>query len=134
MRTIPIRLQIEPLKWKKHEYEKYPGYEGEYFNLLFDKLLEDNVMVFIVIIPDFINVYKTNYERDIFLNDIKSLFKTYPNVRVLNYNSPDKFDLSNTRYFRDGKFGKANSHLSYYGAEIFNKMLCNDIEKLITIK
>ncbi|MEN8223029.1 MAG: hypothetical protein ABFR36_07195 [Acidobacteriota bacterium] len=129
-RTIPPGHLKEPLNWKKREYIKYPGKEGKYLDLLLKELENDKVKVFFVIFPSFINVYKTNYQRELFLNDIKSIVEKYSNITILSYNMPDDFELSNPRYFRDGSFGKVNSHLSYYGAKVFNKKLCEDIRKL----
>ncbi len=130
-KTISLDDQREPANWKKAKYPKYPGPEGKYFDMLLNTLKKDKVKVFIVILPDYINVYKTNYEQNLFKNQLKELCKKFTNVTILNYNSIDKFDLSNPKLFRDGKYGSRNSHLSYYGAKILNEKLCEDISKLI---
>jgi len=129
--SIPKDLLKEPLTWEKKNYVGYPGHEGKYLDLLFDQLEADQVQVFLVILPDFISVYRTNFEREAFIREAESLFRKYPNVTILNYYSPEKFDIHNPRYFRDGKYGIINSHLSFYGAKILNKKLCRDIKKII---
>ncbi len=128
---VPLRHIKEPMTWKKNPYYKYPGSEGKYLDLLFNELRDDNVTVFIVILPDFINVYRTNFQRDLFLRETKNIFKKYRNVTILNYNSPEKFDLKNPKFFRDGKYGSPNSHLSYDGGAVFNRILCIDIKKIL---
>ncbi len=122
---------IEPFKWEKIKYSCFPGNEGKFFILLLDELLKDNVKVFLIIIPDIIGVYSTNFERDKFEKEIKSLSSKYPNVVVLNYNDPEKFDIKNPKFFRDGNYGEVLSHLSFYGAKELNKLLCRDIKKII---
>ncbi len=130
-RSVPKKMLEEPLKWEKKPYTKYPGSEGKYLDLLFDELKDDNVKIFIVILPDFINVYKTNYERELFFRETKLIFKKYENVTILNYYTPNKFDITNSDMFRDGAFGKISSHLSFYGAKELNKLLCLDMKKII---
>ncbi len=130
-RSIKKKLLIEPRHWRKSEFARYPGLEGKFLDLLLDKLEKDKVKVFLVIIPDFIGVYRTNFEQKLFSEEIISISKKYSNIMILDYNSPEKFGLSNTRLFKDGNYGNGVSHLSYYGAEILNKMICDDIKEVI---
>ncbi len=127
-KTAPPQSIIEPPHWEKIKYTNYPGLEGNFLNMLFDDLKKDKVKVFVVILPDIISVYKTNYEYKKFENDIKTITEKYKNITLLNYNSLKKFDLKNPILFRDGSYGSKVSHLSYYGAEILNKILCKDIK------
>ena len=99
--------------------------------LLFDELERDGVKVFLIGIPDFIGTYETNVQKDLFTTDMRSLIKSRRGFWFLDYNHPDKFDLNNGDNFKDGRYGHENSHLSYYGSIPFNKMLADDIAKII---
>ncbi len=129
--TVNKKRLVEPRLWRKSKFARYPGSEGEFLDLLLDKLEKDKVKVFLVIIPDFIGVYRTNFEQKLFSEEIISISKKYSNIMILDYNSQEKFNLSNTKLFKDGNYGNGVSHLSYYGAEILNKMICDDIKEVI---
>ena len=87
--------------------------------------------MFLVNIPEYINTYHTNFEREKYQADITSLAAEYHNVVFLNFNSKEAFDLSNPAYFRDGKYGHWNSHVSIYGAYYLSKKLANSLKKYI---
>ena len=123
--------QREPIKWEKSPYSRFPGREGEYFRKLLDELKKDRVKVFLVNIPEYINTYRTNFEQEKYQSDIKNLAAKYRNVEFLNFNSTKLFDLSNPVYFRDGKFGDWNSHLSIYGAYYLSQKLSQRLKQYI---
>ncbi len=131
-RTVRQHSLREPGKWKKYKYKKFPGPEGKYFKMLLDELEKDKVKLFIIILPEFLSTYRTNYQQDLFVEEIRSICNNYQNIVFINYNSPKIFNLSNWQLFRDGGYGNGNSHLNYYGAEILNKMLSEDIKKIET--
>ena len=82
-------------------------------------------------IPDYIGTYESNIHKDKFTRDIRNLINNRKEFWFLNYNHPEHFDLENGDYFKDGKYGLMNSHLSYYGSIPFNKILSEDIGRII---
>jgi len=119
----------KPSHFKKHPYKPFPGKEGIYFLKLIEDLNMDGVVVILVILPDFIGTYETNYQKELFIQEIINLTEPFKNVFLYDYNSPEKFPLSDSEYFLDGGFGRANSHLSKEGARIFNRLLVKDLSK-----
>lgn len=128
-------LPIQPsTRYKRVSYTPYPGEEGLYLDKLLQALNRDRVRVFLVVIPEFIGTYETNFERDKFIAELGRLASGYDNVQVLNYNSPDRFPLSRTRYFIDGGYGNMNSHLSANGSRVFNYILNTDLRRILRIE
>lgn len=119
----------KPSRFKTFEYVPYPGEEGTWFIELLRELEKDRVTVALVILPEYIGTYESNFQREAFLKDIRELIEPFPNATLFDYNRPDKFRLSNTAYFLDGGYGKTNSHLSLKGARVFNRMLAKDLKK-----
>jgi len=107
--------------------------EGKAFIRLLDELEHDGVTVFLVGIPDYIGTWEASARKDLFVSDIRGLIRGREGVWFLDYNSPEKFDLSNPRYFKDGGPHSGVSHLSYYGGIPFNRMLSADIGRLAGI-
>lgn len=118
----------KPSKWEHVKYSPFPGKEGKYFIRLLNELRKDKVRVFIVGLPEYIGTYETNIEQNKFIRDIKNIIKKHSNVTYFNFNSPKEFNLSNFRYFIDGKYGEWNSHLSIYGAYNLTNKLCDKIQ------
>jgi len=129
--TVKSSSLIQPDRWEKFPYIHSDHGEGDYLKRLFDELEGDGVSVFLVDIPDFIGTYESKSEKTRFLKDIRSLIRGRKNFYFLHYNHPEKFDLSNPRYFKDGKYGEENSHMSYYGSIPFNRMLAEDLKRYI---
>jgi hypothetical protein len=119
----------KPPFFKMKKYKPFPGREGKYFLKLIEDLNKDGVKLVLVILPDFIGTYETNFQKDLFIRGILELIESYKNVFLYDYNSPEKFPLSNQEYFNDGGFGSGNSHLSLEGAKIFNQLLIKDLAK-----
>jgi len=117
-------------RFKGSAFTKPPGSEGEYFFKMLDEFREDNVNLILVVIPEYIGTFRTNKFQRIFRMHLKRLKKKYENIRILNYNYIKKFNLGDASLFLDGGYGYTNSHLSKKGAEIFNKMLKKDLEKI----
>jgi len=115
--------------FKKFDYVPYPGEEGVYFTKLLNEWEADSVQVILVFLPDYIGTYESNYQLDIFKNEIVQLTAPYRNVFIYDYNRPDKFSLSNPAYFLDGGYGKTNSHLSRTGARVFHRIFLKDLKK-----
>jgi hypothetical protein len=116
-------------RFRKFNYGPYPGKEGIYFTKLLKEWEKDGVRVILVFLPDYIGTYESNYQLDLFKREIQQLSAPYENVFIYDYNRPDKFPLSNPKYFLDGGYGKSNSHLSKTGARVFNRTLLKDIRK-----
>lgn len=119
----------KPVKYLKQAYIRPPGIEGDYFTKLLEELDKDDVRIILVGLPDYIGSYKTNYQRDIFIMDLKKLKRRFKKLEVINYNRQYRFDLHNTGFFNDGGYGQTNSHLSQTGAAEFNKLLCRDLKQ-----
>lgn len=117
-------------RFKRFDYQSYPGEEGLYFTKLLEEWQNDGVTVILVFLPDYIGTYNSNHQLDLFKTNIRELTASYSNVFIYDYNRPDKFDLENPAYFLDGGYGKTNSHLSLTGARVFNRMLLKDIREL----
>lgn len=126
-------LSVTPTtrRFNRVSYTPYPGEEGKYLDALLQSFHRDGVKVFLVIIPEFIGTYETNFERDKFTAELENFTRAYENVQILNYNSPDRFPLNKTRYFIDGGYGNMNSHLSINGSRIFDYMLDADLKKIL---
>ncbi len=108
---------------------QYPGTEGHWFVDFLDELNRDNVTVILVLLPDFLGTYKTNFQQKFFIREMKKL-KTYCHkLFVYNYNHPGKFPLQNPDFFMDGGWGQPNSHLSLSGARVLNELLIKDLRK-----
>lgn len=131
-RTLGDKDARKPVNWDKFEYVNSDHGEGKYLKLLFDELEKDGVMVFLIGIPDFIGTYQSNYNQDRYENDVRSLMKGRKNFWFLNYDRPEKFDLDNRKYFTNGGWGQFNSHMSYFGAIPLNKLLAEDVGKIIS--
>ncbi len=116
-----------PASFKRQRYTRFPGKEGAYLKRLLDEWRKDGVTVLMVIIPDYAGSYVTNIGQLRAMADLKRLTRDYPNVRIYDFNRPRMFPLGNVEYFRDGGYGKANSHLSRAGAEAFNRILLERI-------
>jgi hypothetical protein len=127
-KTEPFDLERPP-RFKNFKYVPFPGVEGEWFLKLLEKLEEDGVSVALVFLPSYLGTYESNFQRDIFIEDIRRLIAPFRNVHILNYNRPEKFRLDNADYFLDGGYGKTNSHLSAEGARVFNRMLARGLKK-----
>ncbi|MCP4221518.1 MAG: hypothetical protein GY765_43240 [bacterium] len=119
----------KPPRFKTFPYVPYPGPEGLYFTRLLKQWEDEGVQVVLVILPEFVGTYESNFQRDRFLGEIKSLTAAYSNVSIYNYNSPETFSLSNADYFQDGGYGKTNSHLSRKGGGALNRKLVKDLRK-----
>lgn len=124
----PINTK-KPTRFKTFEYVPYPGGEGTWFLRLLRELEKDGVTTALVILPDYIGTYESNFQQEAFRKDIRERVKSFRNVYLFDYNRPGKFRLSDPAYFLDGGYGKTNSHLSRKGARVFNRMLAKDLKK-----
>lgn len=129
--VIGSEFRTKPDSWEKFPYINSDNGEGPFLKRLFDELERDGVKVFLIGIPDYIGTYKSNIQKDKFVRDISNLIKNRKGFWLLNYNHPDHFNMENGDFFKDGAYGVKNSHLSYYGSIPFNKMLSEDIGRII---
>ena len=80
---------------------------------------------------NYIGTYDSNFQMGEYSDDLNSMINGRENFWFLNYDHPDKFDLNNPDYFTNGGYGVFNSHMSYFGAACFDKILSNDIGTII---
>ncbi len=126
--TSPGKLITQkPRNLHLHRYWPYPGKEGPYLKQLLEEWERDGVTVLMVIIPDYIGTYETNFEQQKSLNDLRRLTRDHPNVHIYNFNRPNAFPLEKEKYFFNGGWGRSNSHLSKEGVEVFNRLLLKKI-------
>jgi hypothetical protein len=119
----------EPLLYRKVGFARFPGKEGIYFKRLIDELQKDRVQVLLVALPEYIGTYRTNHSQRKFQQFFMKFAKARPGVFFYNYDLPRKFDLSRADFFTNGGYGKANSHLSKAGSEVFNRLLLRDLRR-----
>ncbi|MDY0296083.1 MAG: hypothetical protein RB296_02090 [Acidobacteriota bacterium] len=108
--------------WKQN-YPRFPGKEGEYLRLLLSELDRDGVTTFLVLIPNHLGTYRTNFNRSAMLRDLRHLQKGLRNVHILMLDTPEVFPLENEKYFINGGWGRTNCHMSRSGAKKFNRIL-----------
>lgn len=116
-------IKKRPRRMKYASYIRYPGREGEYFDMLLKELNEDGVKVMLVLLPDYIGTYRTNNQKRSCVIDLRKFTDKYKNVKLYNYNMPEVFPIERNEFFRDGGYGNPNSHLSSAGARYLNKNL-----------
>lgn len=117
-------------KIKGSAFTKPPGSEGDYFLQLLEQLRDEKVNVVLVVIPEYIGTFRTNKFQTMFRIHLKNLKKKFKNITILNYNYIKKFNLGDDTLFLDGGYGYTNSHLSKKGAEIFNRLLRTNLERI----
>ncbi len=113
----------KPRRWKKRTYVPFPGAEGAFFERLLADLDREGVPTFLVFIPEYIGTYETNSEQSRFKADIGRLASGLKNVRILDFDRPESFDLTERKMFWNGGWGYSNSHLSERGADRFSALL-----------
>lgn len=126
----PIDPQ-RPARFRKYGYVPFPGKEGEWFLKLLQELERDGVTVVLVSLPSHIGTHESNFQRREFMADLGRLARPFANVHVLDYNRPDRFELRHDDYFLDGGYGVTNSHLSDKGSRVLNRMLADDLRKIL---
>ena len=124
----------KPLQFRKVGFTKFPGKEGRYFKRLIDELQKDGVQVLLVAMPDYIGTFRTHHNQRKFRRFFMRFSRARQGVFFYNYDLPQKFDLSRADFFIDGGYGKANSHLSRAGAEVFNRLLLQDLRRHLEAK
>lgn len=113
----------------KHRYTPWPGKEGDYFVRLLERLEREGVRTILVMLPEYIRVYLTNFERDKFRADIRALAAHFRNVSILDVNRPDGFDLEDRSLFWDPDGSRTNSHLAGKGARLLSQKLAEFVLK-----
>ncbi|HQF98729.1 MAG TPA: hypothetical protein PLX98_10075 [Candidatus Aminicenantes bacterium] len=111
----------------RRPYRPQPGAEGADLKKLLSVLEEDGVPVFLVILPDIASTNAINFEQDKYKTDIRALGGLYKNVAVLDFNRPDRFDLSDAALFRTTKSPRSNCHLSEEGRIRFTRNLVDAV-------
>jgi len=122
-------LAVKPESWATRAYRALPGVEGAYLERLLQDLEQDNVPVFLVMIPDYVGANDTNFEQAKFKADMRALAARFSRVRILDFNHADRFDLEDAGNFWDGAWGKSNCHLSLKGMKDFTARLAAELER-----
>jgi hypothetical protein len=120
-----------PPRFRKFHYVPFPGGEGEWFLKLLQELERDQVTVVLVSLPNHVGTHESNFQRREFMADLGRLARPFANVHVLDYNRPERFALGNDEYFLDGGYGVTNSHLSDKGSRVLNRMLADDLRRIM---
>ena len=122
------QLVVErPRSYKPRRMPRPPGVEGQDLDRLLAEPTADGVPVVLVSLPEYVGTYETNVDMPRFHEHLRDLARRHPNVRVLIYNDPARFDLANPSFFRDGGWGRGNSHLSAAGATELTRLLARDL-------
>lgn len=130
-KSVKELVTKRPKRFSRQDYIHYPGIEGKYFSKLLEELDKDKVTVILVGLPDYIGTYRTNYQRIMFMTELKGLVRDFEHTYIYNYNKLREFPLDKKSYFNDGGYGQTNSHLSQKGAEHLSRMLIKDIKKYL---
>jgi len=130
-RGVPREVIVDkPLSWDKRFYTPFPGKEGLFLDRLLGDLDADGVPVFLVFLPDHVGSNETNFEQEKFKDDIRRLAAGHPQARIIDFNTPEKFDLKNFDLFWNGGWGVTNCHLDDKGARLFTGQLAREIKKI----
>jgi hypothetical protein len=128
VRVVPQR----PSTWRKRPYAPAPGKEGLFFVRLLEELDREAVPTFLVILPEYIASYETNFEQDKFRADIARLAAPYRHVTIIDLDRLDKFDLENPEYFGDLGWGISNCHMLGEGARLFSRKLAAEVREILS--
>jgi hypothetical protein len=130
VRIVPQR----PSSWHKRPYPAAPGKEGLFFVRLLEELDREAVPTFLVILPEYIASYESNFEQDKFRADIARLAAPYKHVTIIDLDRPDKFDLENPDYFVDLGWGISNCHMLNKGARLFSRKLAAEVQEIMSVR
>jgi hypothetical protein len=123
-------LTKQPPSYSPRRMPRPPGVEGEDLERLLAEMHADGVPVVLVSLPDYVGTYRTNVDLPFFHAHLLELARRHPNVTVQIYDDPDRFDLRDPSLFRDGGWGRTNSHLSAWGAAELTRRLAGDLAHL----
>ncbi|HDP95107.1 MAG TPA: hypothetical protein ENN40_07085 [Candidatus Aminicenantes bacterium] len=113
----------KPRHFWRQKYPRFPGKEGDYLRLLLSELDRDGVTTFLVLIPNHLGTFRTNFQRGQMLRDLRRLQRNFKNVHILVLDTPDVFPINNEEFFINGGWGRTNCHVSRSGAREFNRLL-----------
>jgi hypothetical protein len=131
-RGMPREVIVEkPLSWDKRFYNPFPGKEGLFLDRLLGDLDGDGVPVFLVFLPDYIGSNETNFEQEKYKKDISRLATRHHKVHIIDFNTPEKFDLNDFDLYWNGGWGVTNCHLDDKGARLFTGQLAREIKKIL---
>jgi hypothetical protein len=120
---------VRPASFSRRPYRSFPGDEGRYLARLLVRLEQDGIPVFLLLIPDYVATNETNFEQDKFKADVRRIAARHANVRVLDFNTPLRFDLDKRAYFLDGEWGRSNCHLSPEGTAELTRRFLPELER-----
>lgn len=113
----------KPRHYWRQKYPRFPGKEGNYLRLLLSELDRDGVTTFLVLIPNHLGTFRTNYNRPDMLRDLRRLQRNFKHVHILVLDTPNVFPLQKEEFFINGGWGRTNCHMSRTGAREFNRLL-----------
>lgn len=112
-----------PRSFGLQNYPHFPGKEGDYLRLLLSELDTDGVTTFLVLIPNHLGTFRTNFNRKAMLKDLMRLQREFSHVHLLVLDTPETFPLQDEKFFINGGWGRTNCHMSRSGAKKFNRIL-----------
>lgn len=122
-----------PARFARRPYRAFPGEEGAYFDKLLAEFGSEGIPVLLVILPDYVATNETNFQQAKFKADIRNIAARHGGVRVLDFNVPGRFDLTNPDKFEDGAWGKSNCHLSLTGKKAFSSRLIPAVGRALRV-
>lgn len=127
--ALPYSL---PETEKPDYFKTYPFSYSEvqyrYLIKIIDLWLEQGVEVIMVDPPEFIGTRLSESGYQDFELLVDSIAKR-KNIQFMSFNDPNDSFLSDPGNFRDGGWGRLNSHLNLHGANLFTKKFCNWMQK-----
>jgi len=130
VRIVPRR----PSSWRKRPYAAAPGKEGLFFVRLLEELDRESVPTFLVILPEYIASFETNFEQDKFRADIARLAAPYKHITIIDLDRPDKFDLEDPELYGDLGWGISNCHMLDKGARLFSRKLAAEVQEIMSAR
>ncbi len=121
-----------PLKFSKRPYRGFPGDEGDYLERLLARFEREGIPVIFFLIPDFIGTNETNFELEKFKADARRLAARHSNIRVIDFNTPARFDIRNRANFLDGDWGRSNCHLSPSGTAGLTRRFIPELRRILS--
>jgi hypothetical protein len=117
-----IKDAEKPETFKKHPFSFYPM-QREYLIKTIRLWKQANCKVIIVDTPEFIGTRKSESEYDVYEKFIDEI-ATNENILFKSFNDPKIDLLKDPKKFKDGGWGKLNSHLNTTGAVEFTELFC----------
>lgn len=127
--TQHIQEQVEPAQYTHYPYHCYPGQEGRYIDDFFKLLEQDGVLIYLVILPDYLGTRLSHTGEETYVRQWTEIAARHPGITLLNFNTERTFDLRSSHLFFDGGYGRISSHLNRFGAVILSKKVAGILKE-----